>query len=121
MNWNQRYNSTTHEERLDTILLMLRSLEARQSKRVFARGWLIRERRRAAIAHFVGERRRSFPWKRLVRLAMFAFILCTTTVSVILVAYNVTLFVGLLIVLAYEIALIAMMYTRPKRLGWSSA
>lgn len=121
MNWKQLYASSTPAERLEMIGLMLRAVEQRQNKKIFSHGWLIRERRRAVIAHFVGERRRAVSWPRLVRLATFAFILATVTASVILVAYNVDLIIGIPIVLMYEIALVALMYSKPKRAGWSAA
>lgn len=60
MNWNQLYTSSTAEERLEVLIHMLVVIEARQNKRILARGRLIHERRGPfAGAHFLNDRRTS--------------------------------------------------------------
>ncbi len=60
MNWNQLHTSSTPEERDETTLLLLRTIEERKQRLVFSRGRLVREKRgNFPGAHFVNDRRSS--------------------------------------------------------------
>jgi len=77
MNWNQLYASASPAERLELVMLMLQTIEARQRKWVFARRGILRERRGGFPgAHFINDQRRraSSPRQKLY-MALFASIL----------------------------------------------
>jgi len=57
MNWKQLYTAATPLEREEILIAMLQAVEARQQRLILARGRLVRNRRRATIAHFIGDRR----------------------------------------------------------------
>jgi hypothetical protein len=80
MNWKQLHASSTHQERLEAILHMLRVLEARQRRWVLVRGRLILERRRAQAAHWLNDRRGRYAWSRII--IPLTFILTLLTVSI---------------------------------------
>jgi hypothetical protein len=83
MNWNQLHTSSSPEERLDAVLLILRTIEERKQRLVFARGRLVREKRgNFPGAHFLNDRRRlRHSPQRTINRASFVFILTVMSVA----------------------------------------
>ena len=94
MNWNQLYASSTAEERFEVLLHMLVVIEARQNKRILARGRLIHERRGPfAGAHFLNDRRTSLSI-RVLRMGrgrggVFTFFILLTVSITIWLSFGV--------------------------------
>lgn len=83
MNWKQIYTSSTPEERLEAVLLMLSAIEERKQRLVFSRGRLVREKRgNFPGAHFLNDRRRLRPrLSEAITKSMYIFILLTVSVA----------------------------------------
>lgn len=90
MNWSQIYNSLTPEERIEAAIIILQTIEARQSKLVLAKGRLLRERRRALLnAHYINNRRRIPSVRSTLYRSAFIFTLLTASIGVWLVAFHI--------------------------------
>lgn len=83
MNWNQLYTSSTPEERLEAVMLMLSTIEERKQRLILSRGRLVREKRgNFPGAHFINDRRRlrrSLP--STISKLSFGFILTTVSTA----------------------------------------
>ncbi len=122
MNWKQLYTSATPEERIELYMLMFQTIEARQNKLILAKGRLIHERRDPfpKFHRVGGERRSSIPlWKRsMIKTARHISIVLSVgalTGGVATVALSVSTVQGLVTVLAYEVAVVALLYFKPKK------
>lgn len=93
-NWKRLYNHTTQEERLEAILILARTIEARQNKRIFVHGQLVFERRRLQSAHFIGDRRGRYPISRAASLITFVIVLITVSVATWAVAFTQPIHIG---------------------------
>lgn len=114
MNNRQLFILSNHDEQAEAVELMLRTIETRGSRRIPAKGYLVRERRSARMAHYINERRKSISWPRIMRLTSFLFNLYTVTASVILVAYNIKLPYAISLVLSYEIIILLFILFKPR-------
>ncbi len=113
MNWKQVHTSSTPEERIETITLMLQHIEARKKHQVLAGGRLIRERRRAKqpYAHFISDRRRRMSPRTYMTL--FTIAISAVTVSTFAISKHIPLGPGAIIMLLYELALLLLMLGKP--------
>ena len=90
MNWNQLYTSSTSQERLETVLHVLCTIEERKQRLVLARGRLVREKRGPFPgAHFLNDRRRLRPRlpQILNKLAFVSILLTVSTATWLFVLY----------------------------------
>jgi hypothetical protein len=115
MNWKQLYTSATPAERCEAADLLLQAIEYRQHKWVFSKGRLLRERRRAQIAHFINDRRRPISWARVTYLAAFGTILWTLNLTLVMVVPRIELSIALPLVALYELGLLILLYFKPQR------
>jgi hypothetical protein len=116
MNWKQIHASSTPEEQLEALTLMLRVLQARHNRRVFLRGRLIMERRRNQTAHWVTERRGRFAWSRVIIPLTFLFILITVSTATGLFVMNAPAEYAAPVSFFYLTSLWAVLAFKPNRL-----
>ena len=119
MEWHQLYSSATSEERLKVFIKMLRVIEAHEEKNIFMRGWLIFDRRRDQIAHYINDRRRNFSWRAAFNHLSIFFSLYSLTIGVVILAINLTPLRAVLLILGYEAAIVGLMYFKPRHASWS--
>lgn len=111
MNWNQLYNTLTPEERLQLTLEILKTIEKRESKRVLARGRIIRDRRRVPIAHFIGDRRIRNRQRR--RKTLITYGLAAAAVATWSGVFFMQPIVGALTLTVFNLALISILLVKP--------
>jgi hypothetical protein len=114
MNWQQIHVSSTPEERIEALTLMLRVLEARHNRRVFLRGRLILERRRTQAAHWIADRRGRYPWSRVIIPFTFLFILLTVSTATGLFVLNAPTEYAAPVLFFYLTSLWAVLAFKPK-------
>lgn len=114
MNWTQLHTASTEEERLELLLHMLHTLEARQSPIILAGGRLRRERRSERVAHFIRDRR-GRQLNRAIPRALYIFILGTVFFTLWLVALNIPPEFGAPLVFTYTVMLTAFLLMDPAR------
>jgi hypothetical protein len=119
MNWNQLYSSATPEERLEILIAMIRTKEARHNKLILAGTRLIRERRDPFKKyHRIGwDRRSPYPqWYRAIRKTVrhTAIVLCVGafTGGMASLALSGSSFRAIITILSYEIAIVGLLYLR---------
>lgn len=79
MNWKQLHTSATPEERLELLLHMLQTIEARQRRLVFTgHRWVRNRRGHFPGAHFLNDRRRHTR-ARVASLLTFVTVLVTVS------------------------------------------
>lgn len=116
MNWKQLHTSATPEERLELLLHMMQTIEARQQRIVFTgRHWL-RNRRQGYQAHFLNDRRGSrHNIQRAASLITFGAVLCTVSIATIAVTIQTPLHVGGPVLFFYATSLIGVVMFKPRR------
>ncbi len=113
MNLNQLYNSSTTEERLEAITLMLRTIETRQSKLILVYGRLIRDRRGAFRgAHFINQRRRRFI-PRPIYLSGFMLMLTLTSIATWVSFFNIPPAYAAPLMLLHLLSLSVILFVKP--------
>lgn len=115
MNWQQLYTTATPAEREEILIMMLRTIEARQQKLILARGRLLRERRRAARLHFIHDRRIP-PVTRTTRnllRTLTMFILSTISITVFMISAHIQPMYGAPLLFGYDLLLIALLLIKP--------
>lgn len=111
MEWKKLYTTATPAEREELLILMLQTIEARQQRLILARGRLVRNRRRAIIAHFIGDRRLA-PRPTPILQFMFMFILSTLSIATWLIAAHIQPAYGAPLIFSY-LLLIATLLIKP--------
>ena len=114
MNWKQLHTTTTPSERVELILHMLSVIETRQRRWLWARGRLVRERRRKRHAHFIHDRRSRSAGSRVIWLA-FSFILSTLSLAVWLVSLHIPPAYAAPLLFVYNIILLSILLAKPYR------
>lgn len=113
MNWRQLHTLAQPHERFEAILHMLTILGTRPRRMLFVRGRLLRDRRAAQRLHFINDRRRhranGLIW------ATFLFILTTVSTALSLVIWFIHPLQAALIVLLYDVFLLAIFTIKPYR------
>jgi len=113
MNWQQLHTAATPAEREEILIMMFRTIEARQHRIILARGRLVRNRRRAIIAHFLGDRRLApRPTRSRLTQIMFMFILSTLSIATWLIAAHIQPAYGAPLLFSY-LLLIATLLIKP--------
>lgn len=114
MEWKNLYTTATPAEREEILIAMLQAIEARQQRLILARGRLVRNRRRAIIAHFIGDRRLA-PRPTRSRVIQFTFIFILTTLSLTtwLIAAHIQPMYGAPLLFGYDLLLIALLLIKP--------
>ncbi len=115
-NWKRLYNLADHSERLDAILLLARTIEARENKRVLVRGRLLLERRRLQAAHYIGDRRERYPITRAASLMTFIAVLVTVSVATWGVAITQPIHIGAPALFFHLTALMGVFAFKPYKL-----
>jgi hypothetical protein len=117
MNWNQLYTSATPEERFETVLHMLRTIEERQQRLVLSRGRLVREKRgNFPGAHFLNDRRRlrrSLP--SVLTKVSYIFILLTVSIATWLFVLYAPAQLAIPTMLLHLVGLTAVLLFKPYR------
>ena len=111
MNDHQLYTAATPAERTELLLLMLAQLERRQRRVILAGLRLRRERRRARIAHYIGDRRLR-PNRSIYRW-LWIYILTTLSIATWLIAAHVQPMYGAPLLFGYNLLLLAILLIKP--------
>lgn len=111
MNWNQLYTTCTPEERLQMMLQMIRTLEQRERRLILVGGRVLRNRRRALTAHFIGDRRIYYKQRRHKTLRIAGLMLATAVIWSGVI-FMQPLYATLVLTL-FNLALISVLLVRP--------
>lgn len=112
MNWKQLHASATPEERLELLLRMMQTVEARQQRVVFTGQRWVRNRRQGYQAHFLNDRRRHTR-ARAASLLTFGVVLVSVSAATWTFALSVPIHVGAPALFFHVTALMGVLMFKP--------
>lgn len=116
MNWKQLHASATPEEKLELLMHMMQTIEARQQRIIFTGRHWVRDRRQGYQAHFLRDRRAGrHNLQRAASLITFGAVLCSVSIATIAVTIQNPLHIGGPVVFFYVTSLLGVVMFKPRR------